>query len=47
MYLLNGAIETLKYTEYILIEIQFVSLYKISPTFHEISNFLEKKDLNF
>ena len=47
MYLLNGAIETLKYTEYILIEIQFVSLYKNSPTFHEIYNFLEEKGFKF
>ena len=47
MHLLDGAIDTLKYTQFVLIEIQFVSLYKNSPSFKEISSFLEDKGFKF
>ena len=45
--LLKGALETLKVTKYILIEIHFIRSYKSSPLFMDIHNFLNEKGFEF
>lgn len=45
--LLHGAIDTIKNSKYILIEIHFIKSYKSSPIFKDILEFLEKYDFEF